>query len=90
MYAERKGIALQSVEVRLSHERVEVKDCEECETKNVMLDEIQSQILVKGNFNEIQRNRLFEIATRCPVHRTLSSTLKIRSELVYNNPLEDI
>ena len=90
MYAERKGIALQSVEVRLSHERVHVKDCEECETKIVMLDEIQSQIHVKGNLNVIQRNRLLEIATRCPVHRTLSSTLKIRSELVYDNLLQEI
>ena len=89
MYAERKEIALQRVEVRLSHERVHVQDCEECETKIVMLDEIQSQIHVTGNLNTAQRNRLLEIATRCPVHRTLSTTLKIRSELVYdNNSLE--
>ena len=89
MYAERKEIALQRVEVRLSHERVHFQDCEECETKIVMLDEIQSQIHVTGNLNTAQRNRLLEIATRCPVHRTLSTTLKIRSELVYdNNSLE--
>lgn len=91
MYAERKGIALHSVEVCLSHEKVHVKDCEECETKTVMLDKIESQIHVRGNLNTVQRNRLLEIATRCPVHRTLSSTLEIRSELVYdNNSLEEI
>ena len=82
MYAERKGFALQSVEVWLSHERVHAKDCEDCETKNVLLDEIQSQIHLEGNLDEIARNRLLEIATRCPVHRTLSSEIKIRSELI--------
>jgi putative redox protein len=82
MYAERKGFALQSVEVRLSHERVHAKDCEDCETKNVLLDEIQSQIHLEGKLDEIERTRLLEIATRCPVHRTLSSEVKIRSELI--------
>ena len=82
MYAERKGFALQSVEVWLSHERVHAKDCEDCETKNVLLDEIQSQIHLEGKLDEIERNRLIEIATRCPVHRTLSSEVKIRSELI--------
>jgi len=91
MYAEKKRIALQSVEVCLSHQKVHVKDYKECETKIVMLDEIQSQIHVKGNLSTVQRHRLLEIATRCPVHRTLSSTLEIRSELVYeNNSLEEI
>ena len=82
MYAERKGFALQSVEVWLSHERVNAKDCEDCEKKNVLLDEIQSQIHLEGKLDEIERNRLLEIATRCPVHRTLSSEVKIRSELI--------
>lgn len=77
-----KGFALQSVEVWLSHERVHAKDCEDCEKKNVLLDEIQSQIHLEGKLDEIERNRLIEIATRCPVHRTLSSEVKIRSELI--------
>jgi len=85
MYAERKGMALQSVEVRLSHGRVHSKDCEECETQNVVLDEIHYQIDLKGNIDMIQRNRLLEIATRCPMHRTLTSTLKIKSELICDN-----
>ncbi len=79
MYAERKGLALESVEVRLSHRRIHAKDCEDCETQEGMLDEIQSKIRVKGDLNETQRTRLLEIATRCPVHRTLSSEIKIRT-----------
>jgi putative redox protein len=82
MYAERKGWALQDVEVQLSHARIYAKDCEDCETRNVMLDEIQSQIRLKGDLDEIQRKRLLQIARRCPVHRTLSSEVNIRSALV--------
>ena len=82
MYAERKGMALESVEVLLSHERVHSQDCEECETKNVLLEKIHFQIDLKGNIDMIQRNRLLEIATRCPMHRTLTSTLQIKSELI--------
>jgi len=82
MYAERKGWALQDVEVQLSHARIYAKDCEDCETRNVMLDEIQSQIRLKGDLDEIQRKRLLQIARRCPVHRTLSSEVNIRSALI--------
>ncbi len=79
MYAERKGLALESVEVRLSHRRIHAKDCEDCETEEGMLDEIQSKVRVEGDLDETQRARLLEIATRCPVHRTLSSEIKIRT-----------
>ena len=82
MYAERKGLALESVEVRLSHRRIHAKDCEDCETEEGMLDEIQSRIRVEGDLDETQRTRLLEIATRCPVHRTLSSEVKIRTTAV--------
>ena len=79
MYAERKGLALDAVEVRLSHRRIHAKDCEDCETEHGMLDEIESRILLEGSLDEIQRARLLEIATRCPVHRTLTSEVKIRT-----------
>ncbi len=79
MYAERKGLTLESVEVRLIHRRIHAKDCEDCETEEGMLDEIQSEIRVEGDLDETQRTRLLEIATRCPIHRTLSSEIKIRT-----------
>jgi putative redox protein len=79
MYADRKGLKLQSVEVRLSHERIHAKDCEDCETKEGMLDEMRSEIQLEGDLDKAQRKRLLEIATLCPVHRTLSSEIKIRT-----------
>jgi len=79
MYAERKEWPLQNVEIRLSHNRLHAKDCEDCETKEGMLDEIRSEIHLEGDLDEAQRKRLLQIATRCPVHRTLSSEIKIRT-----------
>ena len=80
MYAERKDLALESVDIRLSHARIHGKDCEDCETKDVMLDEITSEIRLEGDLDEAQRARLLDIATRCPVHRTLTSEVKIRTK----------
>ena len=79
MYAERKGLALDSVEIRLSHGRVHARDCEDCETTKGMLDEIHSEIRLEGDLDEAQRKRLLEIAAMCPVHRTLTSEIKIRT-----------
>ncbi len=79
MYAERKGWDLRSVEVNLTHARIHAEDCADCETKEGMLDEIRSEIRLEGGLDDTQRKRLLEIAERCPVHRTLSSEIKIRT-----------
>ena len=79
MYAERKGWPLDGVEVKLNHERIHAKDCEDCETEKGMLDQIRSEVRLIGELDATQRERLLEIATRCPVHRTLTSEIKIRT-----------
>lgn len=77
MYADRKGWPLESVEVRLSHARVHAKDCEDAEARPTMLDEITSEVHLTGPLDDQQRERIMEIATRCPVHRTLASEVRI-------------
>jgi putative redox protein len=79
LYAERKGIALESVTVELSHKRIYAKDCEDCEQHTGMLDEIGCKIHLTGELDEFQRERLLQIAARCPVHRTLNGVVKIRT-----------
>ena len=79
MYAERKGIDLQRVEIKLSHGRIHAEDCEDCETKEGMLDEIISEIRFDGDLDDAQRQRMLEIAEKCPVHRTLTHEVKIRT-----------
>ena len=54
---------LEKVEVRLNHARIHVQDCEDCETKEGMLDQIQSKIRLEGDLDATQRARLLEIAT---------------------------
>jgi len=81
MYARRKGWPLESVTVRLRHEKVHAEDCESCESKDVLLDRIECEVEFSGGLTAEQRARLLEIANRCPVHRTLTSEIDIRSRL---------
>jgi putative redox protein len=81
LYARRKGWPLQSVSVRLEHSKVHAADCADCETKEGKLDQIGLDLILTGVLSEEQRARLLAIADRCPVHRTLTSEIKIRSRL---------
>ncbi|HEY2714372.1 MAG TPA: OsmC family protein [Chthoniobacterales bacterium] len=77
-YARRKQIPLENITVWLSHSRIHAKDCEECETKEGMLDRIDTRIEFTGSITPEQRAKLLEIAAKCPVHRTLKSEINIR------------
>jgi putative redox protein len=81
LYARRKGWPLQNVTVRLEHSKIHAKDCEDCETKEGKLDEIRVELIVTGVLTDEQKARLLEIADKCPVHRTLTSEIRIRSRL---------
>ena len=82
LYADKKGIAAEHFSVRLSHRRVHAQDCADCETKEGNIGEITRDITIEGNLAEATRARLMEIADKCPVHRTLTHEIKIRSRLV--------
>jgi putative redox protein len=82
MYARRKDWPLESVTVRLRHDKIHVNDCESCESKDVLLDRIECDVEFSGRLTAEQRSRLFEISNRCPVHRTLTSEIDIRSRLL--------
>ena len=81
MYADRKGWPLERVEVRLRHRKIHADDCADCETDKGRIDEIERTITVTGALEADQRQRLLEIADRCPVHRTLHGEIKVRSRL---------
>ena len=82
LYARRKGWPLTGVTVRLRHSRIHADDCAECETKQGMLDRIEREIAVAGELTQEQRTKALEIANKCPVHRTLTSEINIRTSLV--------
>jgi uncharacterized OsmC-like protein/fermentation-respiration switch protein FrsA (DUF1100 family) len=77
LYAERKSMPLDRVTVTLSHSKIHAEDCAECETKAGMLDQIQRVIAMEGALDPEQRQKLMEIADKCPVHRTLTSEIHI-------------
>ena len=77
MYADRKSLPLDRVTVTLTHSKIYAKDCEECETREGMLDQIDRVIRIEGALDPDQRKRLMEIADKCPVHKTLTSEIRI-------------
>jgi uncharacterized OsmC-like protein/pimeloyl-ACP methyl ester carboxylesterase len=79
LYAERKALPLERVNVALTHDRIHAADCAECETKEGMIDRIERAITLSGALDAEQRRRLMEIADKCPVHRTLTSEIDIRT-----------
>ena len=79
LYARRKQWPLEAIEVTLQHSRIHATDCAECETREGYLDRIDREIALVGPLSGEQRTRLLEIADRCPVHRTLTSEVSIRT-----------
>jgi putative redox protein len=82
MYADRKGWPLEGVAVRLRHRRVHADDCRDCETGTGMIDHLERDLHLAGALTAEQRDRLREIAERCPVHRTLMGEKRIVTRLV--------
>lgn len=82
LYAERKGIALESVRVELEHSRNHVQDCENCEDRHGMIETIDRAIELSGDLTRAERQRMLEIAQMCPVHKTLTGDLRIHTTLI--------
>ncbi len=81
MYARQKKWPLQKVTVHLAHDKIYATDCATCETKEGKIDRLERRITLEGPLDETQRQRLLEIADRCPVHRTLTSEIVIQTRL---------
>src|SRR5580692_2576476 len=82
MYSRRKQWPLEEVTVHLRHSRIHAGDCAECETREGMLDHIERDIHFAGPLTNDQRSKLLEIAEKCPVHRTLTSEVDIKTREV--------
>ena len=82
MYANRKKINLNDVEVTLKHDRIHAEDCADCETQTGFVDKIEKTIKLEGSLTGAERQRILEIADMCPVHKTLHNEIQIKSKLI--------
>ena len=78
-HARKRKIPLEGIKVSLWQSRIHAKDCEECLTKEGMIHRIDVEIELQGNLTPEQRSILMQAADRCPVHRTLTSEINIRT-----------
>ncbi len=81
MYANHKNIDLRSATVSVRHGKVHAEDCVDCENSSGMIDEFHRELVLDGDLTEEQRQRMLEIADRCPVHKTLHNEIKVRTKL---------
>ena len=82
-FARSRKWPLEKVVIKLSHNKIHARDCEECETKEGKIDRIERDIeLIGADLTDQQRKKLIEIADRCPVHRTLTSEINIKTRAI--------
>ncbi|HLW27798.1 MAG TPA: bifunctional alpha/beta hydrolase/OsmC family protein [Kiloniellales bacterium] len=86
LYAKHKKWPLERVQVELHHAKVHEEDCENCEDSRSKIDHIERRLTLEGPLSEEQRQRLLEIADRCPVHRTLHAKVQVETTLEAANP----
>ncbi len=79
MYARRKGWPLAGIRVDVTHDKVHAQDAETGASQKI--DTFYREIHLDGNLDQAQRQRLMEIADKCPVHKTLKSSSRIETKL---------
>lgn len=82
MYAKRKKWLLEQVETHVNHSKTHALDCENCEKDSAKIDLFEREIILKGSLDEKQKNRILQIADKCPVHKTLHNDVQISTKIV--------
>ena len=80
MYARRKSMPLSHVRVDVSHAKSHAADAQADAVQKV--DVFSRQIYLEGDLTDADRQKLLEIADKCPVHKTLEQSSEVVSELV--------
>jgi uncharacterized OsmC-like protein/pimeloyl-ACP methyl ester carboxylesterase len=79
MYADRKGWPLEDVTTEVRYDRVHAEDCANCEHTEGRIERFTRTVTLHGDLDPATRTRLLDIATRCPVHRTLSGQIEVHT-----------
>jgi putative redox protein len=78
LYTRHKGIELEGVSARYTHEKVPAP-----EGQKGMVDRLTSQVTIKGEYDEPVRKRLEQIVGRCPVHKTIENGAHVVDEVEF-------
>lgn len=89
-YAQNHEIDLREVELRLTYDRVFVEDCENCEHIDRYTEQITEEILLSGDLDEREREKLFLVSKQCPIHKMLEDGVEVRSSLVKESESEEV
>ncbi len=86
LYCKHKGLSLKSVRATYDFSRVHADDCEDCdEPTKGLIEQITSNVHVEGDFDDAQQKRLAQVASRCPVHKTLAHGVKIEDNATFSS-----
>jgi len=81
MYANHKGWPIEDLYMELRHNKRHADDCENCDDPKSRIDHIEKELIVEGELDREQIDRLLEISNRCPVNRTLLGDINITSTI---------
>ncbi|MDT0676249.1 bifunctional alpha/beta hydrolase/OsmC family protein [Autumnicola musiva] len=82
MYARRKKWPLQNVETHIDYAKQHAFDCHNCEEEDSKIDTFLREIVISGNLNKEQKERLLEIADKCPVHKSLTGKIQVKTKIL--------
>ena len=82
MYARRKGWPLENIQVHTSYDKQHAVDCEACEMDSAKIDTFTREIKFTGDLDEKQKQRMLQIADKCPVHKTLHSETQVITTVI--------
>jgi putative redox protein len=78
LQARKRRWPLDKINVSLTHSRIHAQDCEECLTKDGMIDRIEVTVELTGPLTNEQRSELMKTAANCPIHRALTHEINVR------------
>lgn len=81
MYARRKKWDLKEVVVHVDHDKEYPKHLADTEAAKSKIDHFDRLIEMEGDLDQAQKDKLLEIANKCPVHRTLHSDVIVKTTL---------
>jgi uncharacterized OsmC-like protein len=87
-YAQYHDVALDTVKMHLTYDRVFADDCQECEGIDEYQEQIDITIAVSGALAPGDKRRLLAISKHCPIHKMLAHGIEVQTNLAEGDRLD--